>query len=1493
MSASQAAEAIAFEILDRHHEAGQPLIVRDSLTATVAAAMGSGTTQLVLITGPPGTGKTIFCATLLRDHPDWVPYFMRSDSITVSESADATSFLLGIGTQLALRRPDLFTTAPVSVDVAQRTEGNIAEGGRLIGLHIGDLTASPFYPIALTVEQNLASVAGTATAIEIDRATIDPRLLHLDLLVQLALVDPAAELAERNPGEQIVIVVDGLDEAIEHGTGQTVIDVLTKLPPLPSNVVFIATSRPVPALARVRARFSTALTSVTLGDDPEVRKDIRKLATVIVESAQTIIADAARTIEIVERLVTAAHGNFAYLGAFQRAVASTGTTAYATELLELIDANRLPPGLDSLYAVFARAIRRQVEELGAFESASAEGAAVAAWPGVGKRLAGALCVAREPLSVAQLCEFGSIVTWASDAELVLEKFRPFLDGAQRLQFFHTSMPEYLTAEQTHLDAADIWIDPVEWHQRFVNRYRRGVVRWSAVDWGQVDNYGLRHVVDHLAAAGGLDAGTAAELVTRALRTQIRIRLGSDLPFRRLVDIAERVGTENTEGGPRFSAHVFYALVRNYVERTNRRAPQLLFEVLARGNRVAEAVAAAQLRKAGQPRFEALKAVYEALDDAQRAEHTELIGLDQLVAACLDERPSPPQVQTGPRYMVLDLRRECLLDSARLIAPHDLDRALTLATAADQTGAAHDELISEIVASAEPAAAVGLAARLRAPTAGARSAALARRGGVATPAELDECWALFEAAGPLERLRTAVYLLACSPVGDERALHALRGVLADLPDMAPRLTVQFPVTDPAEMTKLIAEADRIKTATDTVKAVVAAIDTLSDQPAVAENILDTLTPRIGNAAEHVLRDIAGAYARLGLGDKMRAAADRALADIRASQAAESDNRAPENPAQDRQEVAREITVLDPAWADQIVQTLVDELAVALEAAADDDRPAAVGQAHEVFAALLAWHPDGAARAGRLILDYTTPDCTTAQLRTLTTDLAVMACDVAVRTAQPTAAALLDALITMGEPILSFDNDRSVTVSSSPFVNRGALPGDTKMRISYMRNIYTYWRSGRDARVFPHPADVLRSVEPNGSWVGARSSWAGVVRAVVDLVAAESTELAAALCARLADPAEQAIGTANLAACGFDDGSDEVARQHLDAALARLGDIGVWFDNSLPGSSLEAQAADYLDPEQRARFEIAVRLIGRSTASAAQLARTLRSDYLRNTYRAQLAWQTARNIDPADVQLAQRVLGRVEAIRAELVDPVQADLVQLEIAVATVEAISAAAARRTLGQISRAVIARLGEILVWLREAPAPDPAALLDAMARSLSDLPLLDVAWLAANYGEILADLDHEQDAADFVNLTWAALSAAEPLVRVRAAELLAWRASDPLDVLGTALQLVPQIANPHLAAPALGNLLAPGIALTGAGFVAELLDAITENGFSFLMSSLEHAAGSLVNKFGPEVVADLDTSFRAALRVLNPDGVPEQEILDGVLPLGHCCVVPLCDTGA
>src|SRR5215472_15372543 len=127
MNASQAAEAIAFEILHRHHEAGQPLIVRDSLTATVAAAMGSRTTQLILITGPPGTGKTIFCATLLRDHPDWVPYFMRSDSITVSESADATSFLLGIGTQLALRRPELFTTAPVSVDVAQRAEGNIAE----------------------------------------------------------------------------------------------------------------------------------------------------------------------------------------------------------------------------------------------------------------------------------------------------------------------------------------------------------------------------------------------------------------------------------------------------------------------------------------------------------------------------------------------------------------------------------------------------------------------------------------------------------------------------------------------------------------------------------------------------------------------------------------------------------------------------------------------------------------------------------------------------------------------------------------------------------------------------------------------------------------------------------------------------------------------------------------------------------------------------------------------------------------------------------------------------------------------------------------------------------------------------------------------------------------------------------------------------------------------------------------------------------------------
>jgi len=53
--------------------------------------------RFVLLTAEPGAGKTSLMASLARQHPDWLRYFIRRDSQTPLSGGDARSFLLAIG----------------------------------------------------------------------------------------------------------------------------------------------------------------------------------------------------------------------------------------------------------------------------------------------------------------------------------------------------------------------------------------------------------------------------------------------------------------------------------------------------------------------------------------------------------------------------------------------------------------------------------------------------------------------------------------------------------------------------------------------------------------------------------------------------------------------------------------------------------------------------------------------------------------------------------------------------------------------------------------------------------------------------------------------------------------------------------------------------------------------------------------------------------------------------------------------------------------------------------------------------------------------------------------------------------------------------------------------------------------------------------------------------------------------------------------------------
>jgi hypothetical protein len=297
-------------------------------------------------------------------------YLIRSDSIRPLSGVDTVSLLLRIGHQLAQKQPDLFRPELLEAVVVQKIE-NVGQGGTATGIRIEDLTISPFRSTALRVEQNIGTLAGNLIGIEIARANLEPRMLQPDVLAELALFGPATALAGQRPGQIIVVLIDGLDEAIASREVQTILDWLERFPEASSNVRFVLSSRPHPRLRTLQSVRGGALQTIAIESfSTQVRNDTWAFAktlfseTGIFTNKPPSARDAA-----IDALTAAAKGNFAYLTAYSRSLRSAIQSGDSGMLEDLAKFETLPEGLLPLYAALVRRLRRQVELLGRLPAA--------------------------------------------------------------------------------------------------------------------------------------------------------------------------------------------------------------------------------------------------------------------------------------------------------------------------------------------------------------------------------------------------------------------------------------------------------------------------------------------------------------------------------------------------------------------------------------------------------------------------------------------------------------------------------------------------------------------------------------------------------------------------------------------------------------------------------------------------------------------------------------------------------------------------------------------------------------------------------------------------------------------------------------------------------------------------------------------------------------------------------------------------------------------
>jgi hypothetical protein len=158
-------------------------------------------------------------------------------------------------------------------------------------------------------------------------------------------------------------------------------------------------------------------------------------------------------------------------------------------------------------------------------------------------------------------------------------------------------------------------------------------------------------------------------------------------------------------------------------------------------------------------------------------------------------------------------------------------------------------------------------------------------------------------------------------------------------------------------------------------------------------------------------------------------------------------------------------------------------------------------------------------------------------------------------------------------------------------------------AYGFNIMEQWRARCADQVLTRPADIVRLVVPGADTIGSPYGWDRAVRALA--VAADATGPVKAL----ADPVERGIGLAILAERARDKGSAPEA--------AELAGLCVQAVAGIPSHAWKVRmpdldpvgVADYLLPDQRARFEAALVATIDATAVANPLAqRILRAEDL---------------------------------------------------------------------------------------------------------------------------------------------------------------------------------------------------------------------------------------------------------------------------------------------
>jgi hypothetical protein len=393
--------------------------------------------QFFFIAGEPGIGKTAIAVHLINRHLiDAYHFCVARDQITI----DPASFVRSICRQLA-RNKDFS-----AILLEKQKQLNIQ------------------------VEQKIGQNAGQAIGVYIENLVIDAQSASSDF-VKL-VIGPLLELSRNGKLGRTIILIDALDEAIQHTGLDTIVSLLANLSQLPPEVRFICTTRPDKAVLSEFEHTNTPPFPLH-ANNPDNREDIRyyteQYLAAMLKSGGPSDLDLTQAID---SIVDASEGNFLYLKWLL-----PGITA---EDLAALEFQTFPRGLDGIYKEFFKTRLGKTQH---------------DWQNRYRDLFGILVVAQTALSELELLNFTG--TKKQILRDNLQAISQFLDPAlfqqKKYSLYHQSISDFLRDESK---SSEFWIDATNYHQQ-ITAYYSQVTGGFALDFDKLDSYGLQFLSTHL------------------------------------------------------------------------------------------------------------------------------------------------------------------------------------------------------------------------------------------------------------------------------------------------------------------------------------------------------------------------------------------------------------------------------------------------------------------------------------------------------------------------------------------------------------------------------------------------------------------------------------------------------------------------------------------------------------------------------------------------------------------------------------------------------------------------------------------------------------------------------------------------------------------------------------------------------------------------------------------------------------------------------------